>query len=86
MSDKNGSKIIGACIAEEKRKNFIGKLMKEKRIEKNITQAKLASLTGLHRAYISDIEVGRYMPNISSIAKINKVLQFDLNLIMEAFN
>ena len=36
--------------------NLFGKNVKKYRIKYNLSQEKLAELTGLHRTYISDIE------------------------------
>lgn len=42
-------------------KKILGKKIKEKRLEKKITQRYLAEQIGISRNYLSDIENGRYM-------------------------
>ncbi|MDI9493929.1 MAG: helix-turn-helix transcriptional regulator [Bacillota bacterium] len=52
-------------------------IVKEYRIEKNITQEKLAELTGVTRSYISKIETGVAKPSVPVARRIGKVLKFD---------
>ncbi len=53
---------------------FFGKKMKGIRNEKNISQEKLASKSGLHRTYISDVERGNRNISLENIEKIAKAL------------
>jgi transcriptional regulator with XRE-family HTH domain len=71
-------------MGTEKQKIIIGKVIREKRQEKKMTQAKVSEYTGLSRNYLSDIENSRYMPSVNSLVKIVKCLDLDLNLLLSA--
>lgn len=62
-------------------KKTLGKLIQKTRKEKKLRQYELSASTGLSRNYISDIENGRYMPSVESLAKIATCLDFDLNVL-----
>ncbi|KXZ15326.1 iduronate sulfatase [Bacillus nakamurai] len=62
-------------------KKNLGYSIKSKRKEKNMNQSELASLTGLSRTYISDIENGRYLPGTNSLSKIAICIDLDLNVL-----
>lgn len=61
--------------------NRINKLIKEKRIEKGLTQQELANAIGITRNYISDIENGRYTPSLKTTIKLASYLDLNLNLL-----
>ncbi len=52
--------------------------IKEKRIEKNLTQEQLANLSGVSKSYIGDLERGEKEPTISVLCKIAKALDVDI--------
>lgn len=57
------------------------------RLQKNISQERLAELTGLHRTYISAIERERRNISIDNIQKIAEALDIEAAvLFMEAPN
>lgn len=57
------------------------------RKEKNISQEKLAELSGLHRTYISDIECFRRSISLDNIQKIADALEIKTyKLFMEQKN
>ncbi|MDI3311933.1 MAG: helix-turn-helix transcriptional regulator [Thermoanaerobacterium sp.] len=60
-------------------KKILGKKIKEKRLEKKITQRYLAEQIGISRNYLSDIENGRYMPSVGVLFKLAYILELDLN-------
>ena len=60
----------------------LGTEIKEKRISKCLTQLELADKIGLSRNYISDLENDRYMPSVLTLAKISKVLNLDINFLI----
>ena len=64
-------------MATEKKK--LGQIIKEKRLEKKITQRYLAEQIGISRNYLSDIENGRYMPSVGVLFKLASILELDLN-------
>ncbi len=51
-----------------------GEKLKETRIQKGLSQEKLAFKSGLHRTYISDIERGARNLSLQNIEKIAKAL------------
>lgn len=51
-----------------------GKKVLYYRGKKNFSQEKLAKLSGLHRTYISQIEIGRRNIALKNIAKLAKAL------------
>lgn len=52
----------------------LGKKVRTLRTEKGLTQDKLGELTGLDRAYISDVERGVRNPGLKNIEKLAKAL------------
>ena len=56
----------------------IGRRIRQIRIEKGLTQEKLALDAGLNRAYIGYIERGERNPSTETLAKIAKVLKVPL--------
>ena len=54
--------------------NLFGKNVKKYRIKYNLSQEKLAELTGLHRTYISDVERGLRSISLNNIEKLSKAL------------
>lgn len=63
-------------------KRIIGAAIKLKRRDKKMRQNELAEKTSLSRNYISDIENGRYMPSVETLAKIATCLEMDLNTLL----
>lgn len=55
--------------------------VKKYRIKNNISQEKLAELSGLHRTYISALECERRNISIDNIQKIADALQVDAYLL-----
>lgn len=64
----------------DKRK-LIGKLVKNARVNKKLTQLEVSEKTNISRNYISDIENGRYMPSVETLMALAYLLEIDLNLI-----
>lgn len=61
----------------------IGVKIAEKRKEKNISQEKLASMSGIDRSHIGFIEQGRRRPTVSTINKITQALGIKLEDIFK---
>lgn len=59
------------------KEEIFGKILQEERKAKNISQEKLAKLTGLDRTAISLIETGKRSPTFSTILKICSALEVD---------
>jgi transcriptional regulator with XRE-family HTH domain len=51
------------------------------RFRRDITQAELASLTGIHRTYLSRAERGQVMPSIIALLQIARALDVDKLLL-----
>ncbi len=63
--------------------NIFATNVKTYRIEKNLSQEKLAELSGLHRTYISAIERERRNISIDNIEKISQALDIDAYLLFK---
>ena len=55
-----------------------GQNLKKMRVEKEISQERLAFMAKLHRTYISDVERGNRNISLINIEKIAKALNIDL--------
>ena len=62
----------------------IGKIIKQKRKEKKLTQEQLANKLYVTSKTISRWETGNYMPDISTLPLISKELNIDLNELLGA--
>ena len=56
----------------------IGAIIKDIRLEKKISQRKLAELAGISNTYLSDIEVGRTNPSLKTLGKIADALEIHI--------
>lgn len=54
-----------------------GTNLKKRRTEKNISQEKLAEMSGLHRTYISDIERFQRSISLNNVQKIADALEVE---------
>ncbi len=55
-----------------------GNAVRKLRMQKNISQEDFAYLCGLHRTYISDIELGKRNISLDNIEKIAEALDISL--------
>jgi DNA-binding XRE family transcriptional regulator len=55
----------------------VGRLIRRLRSRNGITQATLASLTGIHRTYLSRAERGQVMPSVIALMQIVAALGVD---------
>ncbi len=60
-----------------------GKKIKIERIKKEISQEKLAELSGLHRTTLGAIENGKCSPTLDSIARIASALNLTIPEMLE---
>ncbi len=60
-----------------------GKVVRRLRLEKNISQEELAELCGLHRTYISDIELGKRNVSLENIERIAASLAISLSAMFK---
>ncbi len=58
------------------------KLLKERRLQKKLTQFELADETGLHYAHLGQIERGQKEPKVSTLYKICEVLDLQLDAVL----
>jgi len=56
-------------------KETLGKRIAHFRKERKLTQAKLATITGLYPKYLSDIETGRKIPRFDTISRLAEGLR-----------
>lgn len=54
---------------------ILGKQVKKKRQELNMTQKQLAQASGLHRTYIVGIETGKRNISVNNVEKLAKALK-----------
>ena len=60
-------------------KTQFGLTVKKIRTERNISQEKLAEMTGLHRTYISEVERGNRNLSLINIDKISTALDLSIS-------
>ncbi|OHA30462.1 MAG: DNA-binding protein, partial [Candidatus Taylorbacteria bacterium RIFCSPHIGHO2_12_FULL_42_34] len=53
----------------------LGGNLRKLRLKKNMSQGDLATVLGVDRAYISNIENGRMNPTLSTLEKVAKALR-----------
>lgn len=59
----------------------VGRLIRRLRFQRGITQATLASITGIHRTYLSCAEHGQVMPSVAALMQILGALGVDKVLL-----
>ena len=60
-----------------------GHVVRERRLERNLSQEDLADLCSLHRTYISDIELGKRNVSLTNIDKVAIALGISLAELFE---
>jgi DNA-binding XRE family transcriptional regulator len=63
------------------KRSEIGRLIRRLRSRRGITQAELASLTGIHRTYLSRAERGQVVPSVVALIEIFGALGVDRILL-----
>lgn len=66
-------------IMKDKLLISFGEIVREKRLEKGLSQEKLASLCGLHRTYIGMIERAEKNITLKNIEKIANALELEIS-------
>jgi len=61
----------------------VGSKIRKIRVERNLTQEKLAQLTGLHRAYIGQIERGEKNIGLVNLEKIANALNITISDLLK---
>lgn len=59
--------------------NSFGEKLKQIRMSRGLSQAKLAEMADVHEKHISKIETGRFHPNFETLNKILKALDLKLD-------
>lgn len=59
--------------------NTFGEKLKQIRLSRGLSQAKLAEMADVHEKHISKIETGRFHPNFETLNKILKALDLKLD-------
>ncbi len=57
---------------------IFGEVLYELRIANNLKQAELAEICEMDETYISDLEMGKYMPSLFTVLKLSKGLGLSL--------
>ena len=60
-----------------------GEAVRKLRLSKQISQEEFADLCGLHRTYISDIELGKRNVSLENIEKIAVALEVPISQLFE---
>lgn len=58
-----------------------GQVVRKIRLEKGISQEMLADLSGLHRTYMSDVELGKRNVSLENIDRIANALEVSISEI-----
>ncbi len=61
----------------------LGENLKRIRSEKNITQSKLAEILDVDRSFVSNIENGKTNPTLSTITKLAKALDVQIEKLIK---
>ena len=64
-------------------KIVFGKVLRQVRKDKKISQEKLALEADLDRSYVSKMETGVYQPSISTIIAIAQILEIRAGLLLD---
>lgn len=59
----------------------IAEILKHERKQRRWTQAEVASLANVSRAYYTDVERGRYTPSLKLLARLSVIFDIDLNFL-----
>jgi len=51
------------------------KRLKEARLNKKMTRAKVAEVVGIHKQYVADMENGRRTPSVKMLYKLSKAYE-----------
>lgn len=57
----------------------LGQVIRSLRLEKKISQEKFADMCGLHRTYVSDIELGKRNVSLENIERMSDALKIKIS-------
>lgn len=64
-------------------KVIFGKVLREIRTQKKVSQEQLANEAGLDRSYISKLETGIYQPSMTTLFSVSEVLEIAPSKMVE---
>lgn len=79
---------MDVVISEKERtqiRNDFGRLLREKRLSRKISQEELAFISGLHRTYVGSVERGERNLSIENIYVFALALECDVKDLMPVF-
>jgi len=60
-----------------------GKVLRKKRLHRKLTQEALSGDSGLSRAYISELEMGRKDPSLYTLFKLSSALKIKISSLID---
>lgn len=60
----------------------LGEAIKEKRIQKGMTQLELSQKIDVSRTFLGDLECDRYTPSYKTLKKLALTLDLDVNFLL----
>lgn len=69
-------------MSDELRRRF-GEIIRKKRAERGLSQEEFAEISGLHRTYLSDVELGKRNISLDNIANIALALDISISSLFE---
>lgn len=76
--------VTGRCQVVQSRILFqFGQTIRNLRLSKGISQENFANICGLHRTYISDVELGKRNISLENIEKMSRALGISLPDLFE---
>ena len=61
----------------------LGEAIREKRIEKGMTQLELSQEMNVSRTFLADLERNRYAPSYNTLRKLAITLDLDVNFLLK---
>lgn len=81
MEKKGGDKMEG--ISKKEMLEEFGTMLREKRMQKNLTQEKLSELAGITDVYLRDLERGSYSATWLIWLKLCTILEIDISKLQQ---
>lgn len=60
------------------RQRALGERVRERRVDRGVTQEDLAHAAGVHRTYMTHVETGRVNPSLETMARLAVALECDI--------
>ena len=81
MEKKGGDKMEG--ISKKEMLEEFGTMLREKRMQKNLTQEKLSELAGITDVYLRDLERGSYSATWLIWLRLCTILEIDISKLQQ---